>query len=181
MTATTTINQTIEVTSKIGKGIHIRGDLFGSESILVEGAVDGAITAPGCHLVIGPTAGVDGGISAGSIQISGRVKGNVTASDRVEVRGSGSVMGDVNTHRISIEDGAFVRGRVEIRRVRIDANEFKNEPISLTLQFDLSLPQQSIRATLEALANYYRACGGVGFSVDDLQIEERPAAEALFA
>ncbi len=180
MTAPPKTDHTTEVTAKIGKGIRIRGELLGSESILVEGVVDGAITAPGCQVVVGPTATVTGDISAGSIEIAGSVKGNLSATDYVEIHRVGSLTGDVVTHRISIQDGAFFRGGIDIRRT-VRASELKSDPISLILQFDPSLSPQSISATLVALADYYRACGGLGFLVDDLHAEQPRLAEALFA
>ena len=105
-TAPTTQSQPQEQAS-IGKSLVIKGEVTGSESLFIDGKVEGSINLPGNRVTIGRNGVVAANISAREIVIIGKVRGNLNASDRVEIRGEGSLTGDVIAQRIAIEDGAF--------------------------------------------------------------------------
>lgn len=100
----------------IGKSLVIKGEVSGSESLYIDGKVEGAISLPGNRLTVGRNGQVAANISAREIVVLGKVRGNVTASDRVDIRSEGSLTGDVTAQRISIEDGAFFKGGIDIRK-----------------------------------------------------------------
>ena len=106
----------------IGKGLTVRGEITGTESLLIEGRVEGSVNIPGERVTVGPngrviasmTASMNVCITAREIIVLGNVTGNVSA-DRVEIRVEGSLTGDISTARISIADGALFRGGIDIR------------------------------------------------------------------
>ena len=100
--------------ARLGPGLHIKGQLTGTEDLQIDGKVDGPISLDGHQLTVGPTAVLNSEINAGEVIVFGKVVGNVYARDRVDVKTDGSVIGDISTARISIEDGAHFKGRIEI-------------------------------------------------------------------
>ena len=100
----------------IGKGLYIKGEITGSESLFIDGKVEGSITLPGNRVTVGRNGQVAANISAREIVVLGKVRGNVSATDRVDIRAEGSLSGDVAAARISIEDGAFFKGGIDIRK-----------------------------------------------------------------
>jgi len=109
--ATTTSDQ-----ATIGKSLVIKGEVTGSESLYIDGRVEGSINLSGNRVTIGRNGVVAANISAREIVVLGKVRGNITASDRVDIRSDGSLTGDVVAARISIEDGAFFKGGIDIRK-----------------------------------------------------------------
>ena len=101
----------------IGKGLFVKGEITGTESLFVDGKVEGSISLPGNRVTIGRNGQVAATINAREIVVLGKVRGNVSASDRVEIRAEGALTGDVTAARISIEDGAFFKGGIELRKV----------------------------------------------------------------
>ena len=101
----------------IGKSLVIKGEVTGSESLYIDGLVEGSINLSGNRVTIGRNGVVSANISAREIVVLGKVRGNLTASDRVDIRSDGSLTGDVVAARISIEDGAFFKGGIDIRKV----------------------------------------------------------------
>ena len=100
----------------IGKGLFIKGEITGSESLFVDGKVEGSINLPGNRVTIGRNGQVAASVTAREIVILGKVRGNVSATDRVDIRAEGALTGDVAAARISIEDGAFFKGGIDIRK-----------------------------------------------------------------
>jgi cytoskeletal protein CcmA (bactofilin family) len=105
----------------IGKSLVVKGEVSGSESLYIDGKVEGAINLPGNRVTIGRNGQVAANISAREIVVLGKVRGNCQASDRVDIRSEGSLTGDVIAARISIEDGAFFKGGIDIRKPGADA------------------------------------------------------------
>jgi cytoskeletal protein CcmA (bactofilin family) len=100
----------------IGKSLVVKGEVSGSESLYIDGKVEGAINLPGNRVTVGRNGQVSANITAREIVVLGKVRGNMTASDRVDIRSEGSLTGDVAAQRISIEDGAFFKGGIDIRK-----------------------------------------------------------------
>ncbi|MGB6745365.1 MAG: polymer-forming cytoskeletal protein [Terracidiphilus sp.] len=100
----------------IGKGLFIKGEITGSESLYIDGRVEGTLNLPGNRVTVGRNGQVAANITAREIVVLGKVKGNVSATDRVDIRAEGSLSGDVAAARISIEDGAFFKGGIDIRK-----------------------------------------------------------------
>lgn len=103
-------------TANIGKSVVIKGEVTGSEDLYLDGQIDGSIDLAGNRLTIGPNGRVKANVTARSVSISGKLDGNVRASDRVDLRNTAVVLGDIATQRISIEDGAYFKGGVDIQR-----------------------------------------------------------------
>jgi cytoskeletal protein CcmA (bactofilin family) len=103
-------------TANIGKSVVIKGEVTGSEDLYLDGQVDGSIDIAGNRLTIGPNGRVKANVTAQSVSISGKLDGNVRATDRVDLRNTAVVLGDIATQRISIEDGAYFKGGVDIQR-----------------------------------------------------------------
>lgn len=100
----------------IGKSLVIKGEVNGSESLFIDGKVEGSISLPGNRVTVGRNGNVSANITAREIVVLGKVRGNATASDRVDIRSEGSLIGDVSAQRISIEDGAYFKGGIDIRK-----------------------------------------------------------------
>jgi cytoskeletal protein CcmA (bactofilin family) len=100
----------------IGKSLVIKGEVSGSESLYIDGRVEGAINLAGHRVTIGRNGQVQANINAKEVVILGKVKGNINASDRTDIRNDGSLTGDVTCQRISIEDGAYFKGGIDIRK-----------------------------------------------------------------
>ncbi len=106
----------------IGKSLVIKGEVSGSESLYIDGRVEGSINLAGNRVTIGRNGIVNANINAREIVVTGKVRGNLVASDRVDIRNEGSLTGDVIAQRISIEDGAYFKGGIDIRKPGQKAN-----------------------------------------------------------
>jgi len=100
----------------IGKSVNIKGELNGSEDLTVEGHVEGKIELREHVLTIGPHGRIKAEIFAKAVVVLGEVTGNITASDKVDIRENGSVDGDVVAPRVAIAEGAHFRGAVDMQR-----------------------------------------------------------------
>ena len=100
----------------IGKSLTIKGEITGSEMLFIDGHVEGSVNLPGNRVVVGRNGQVAANISAREVVVLGKVNGNINASDRVDIRNEGSLTGDVVAQRISIEDGAYFKGGIDIRK-----------------------------------------------------------------
>ena len=114
---TTTADQ-----ATIGKSLVIKGEVTGSESLYIDGRVEGSINLSGNRVTVGRNGVVSANINAREIVVLGKVRGNLTASDRVDIRSDGSLTGDFVAARISIEDGAFFKGGIDIRKAGQKSN-----------------------------------------------------------
>jgi len=100
----------------ISKGLFIKGEITGSESLFIDGKVEGSVNLNGNRVTVGRNGHVAASITAREVVVLGKVRGNVTATDRVDIRAEGALTGDVAAARISIEDGAFFKGGIDIRK-----------------------------------------------------------------
>jgi cytoskeletal protein CcmA (bactofilin family) len=100
----------------IGKSVVVKGELSGSEDLYVDGEVEGSISLRGQSLTIGPNGRVRANVEARNVIVHGRIDGNIKASDRVELRKSASLSGDISTARVAIEEGAFFKGSIDIQK-----------------------------------------------------------------
>ena len=101
--------------AQIGKSVVIKGELSGSEDLYVDGQVEGSISLKNFSLTVGPNGQVKASVEAKVLIVQGKLEGNVLASDRVELRKTAIISGDITTQRISIEEGAYLRGKVDIQ------------------------------------------------------------------
>ncbi len=113
----------------IGKSLVIKGEVTGSESLYIDGRVEGSINLPGNRVTVGRNGVVNANITAREIVVLGKLKGNLSASDRVDIRNEGSLTGDIVAQRVSIEDGAFFKGGIDIRKP--GQKDEKSEPIAI--------------------------------------------------
>jgi len=101
-------------TARLGASLHVKGEISGNEDLLIDGSVEGLVQLDERKLTVGATAKVTADIIAREVVVYGTVKGNLRAKDRIEIKRDGSVIGDLTTSRISIEDGAYFKGSIEI-------------------------------------------------------------------
>src|ERR1700733_9508484 len=102
--------------AQIGKSVVVEGELSGSEDLYVDGQVEGSIALKGNSLTVGPNGQVKDSVDAKGVVVQGKLDGNIQASDRLDLRKSAIVTGDISAQRISIEEGAYLKGKVEIHR-----------------------------------------------------------------
>lgn len=100
--------------ARIGKTVVIRGELKGNEDLVIDGQVEGTIQLTEGRLTIGPTANVAADLVARDVLVLGRLRGNIAATGRVELRAGSVVDGDVRASRLAIEDNAVFHGRVDL-------------------------------------------------------------------
>ena len=111
----------------IGKSVVIKGELNGSEDLTIEGHVEGTIQLKDHVLTIGPNGRIKAQVFAKSVIVLGEVTGNVTASDKVDIRDNGSVDGDIAAPRVAIAEGAHFRGSIDMQRTGSKGGESKAE------------------------------------------------------
>jgi cytoskeletal protein CcmA (bactofilin family) len=102
--------------SWLGPGLSIKGQITGSEDLQVDCKVEGPISLGEHRLTVGQNAHVNGEITASEVIVYGNIKGSLLANGRIEIKKHGSVVGDLTTSRIMIEDGAYYKGSIEIAR-----------------------------------------------------------------
>jgi cytoskeletal protein CcmA (bactofilin family) len=104
----------VSTPASIGKSVQIRGEVKGSEDLLVDGLVEGTITLTESRLSIGPNAHVQANVSARDVVILGTLKGDIQATGRVELRSGSNLVGDIRAARLSIEENALFSGKVDL-------------------------------------------------------------------
>jgi cytoskeletal protein CcmA (bactofilin family) len=102
--------------ARLGASLHVKGEISGNEDLHVDGSVEGLIQLEERKLTVGASAKVTADVVAREVVVYGSVKGNLRARDRIEIKKDGSVVGDLTTARIMIEDGAYFKGSIEIDR-----------------------------------------------------------------
>ena len=100
----------------IGKSVVIKGEVSCGEDLYIDGQVEGTVDPKGNRLTIGPNGRVKANVNAGVVVVEGKLEGNIQANDRVDLKQSAIVVGDVVTQRISIDEGACIKGSVEIQK-----------------------------------------------------------------
>lgn len=121
----------------IGKSVVIKGELSGSEDLYLDGEVEGSIELSDHSLTIGPNGHVRANVNAKEVIVQGKVEGNLTGTERVELRKSAVQVGDIATQRIVIEDGAYFKGGIDIRK---DQTPRREAPSAQTTQTQTSTP-----------------------------------------
>ena len=111
----------------IGKSVVIKGELNGSEDLTIEGQVDGKIELRQNVLTIGPNGRIKAQVFAKSVVILGEVTGNVTATEKVDIRDNGSVDGDIAAPRVAIAEGAHFRGSIDMQKAGGKPAEHKTD------------------------------------------------------
>jgi cytoskeletal protein CcmA (bactofilin family) len=106
-----------EGSTAIGKSVTIRGEVSGQEDLYFDGLLEGTINLTGSRLTIGPNARVKADMTAGDVAIYGVVEGNIQATGRIELRDSAVFTGDIVAERLSIEENASIKGKVELKEV----------------------------------------------------------------
>src|SRR5450631_219459 len=101
--------------ANIGRSLVIKGEVTGAESLFIDARVEGSINFPDNRVTIGRNGNVAANITANEVVIMGKVQGNVDCADRLDIRSEGVLSGDVTTHRISVEEGAILKGGIEVR------------------------------------------------------------------
>ena len=114
----------------IGKSVVIKGELNGSEDLTIEGLVEGKIELRQNVLTIGANAHIKAAVFAKSVIILGEVIGNVSASEKVDIRDNGSVDGDIASPRVAIAEGAHFRGSIDMQKGTTPKAEGKPAPAS---------------------------------------------------
>jgi len=107
---------TDRVMARLGSSLHVKGEISGNEDLYIDGAVEGVVQLGEGKLTVGATANVTADIIAREVVVCGKVKGNVSAKGKIEIKKDGSVNGDLTTAQIIIEDGAYFKGSIEIER-----------------------------------------------------------------
>jgi len=112
--------------ARLGASLHVKGEITGNEDLHIDGTVEGLVHLEDRRLTISSSAKVTADIIAREVAVFGNVKGNLRARDRIEIKKDGSVVGDLTTARIMIEDGAYFKGSIEIDKTG-DASGSEND------------------------------------------------------
>jgi cytoskeletal protein CcmA (bactofilin family) len=134
----------------IGKSLQIKGEVIGSESLYIDGNVEGTINLPDSRVTVSRDALVSANITAREVVVLGKVSGNIYASDRVDIRSEGSLTGDVTAGRITIGEGAFFKGGIDIRK----SSQVKNKVVVAGQSGDRA---QTNGGTVEATSSALKA------------------------
>ncbi|HZQ67524.1 MAG TPA: polymer-forming cytoskeletal protein [Terriglobales bacterium] len=100
----------------IGKSVTIKGELSGSEDLYIDGQVEGSIELKGNNLTIGPNGKVRANVNAKSVTVQGKLDGNIRATEHTQLRSSAVTVGDIVSQRLSIEDGAYFKGKIDVQK-----------------------------------------------------------------
>ena len=106
----------------IGRSVVIKGEISGAESLYIDGRIEGTVSFADHRVTVGRNGVVAANITAREVVIMGKVTGNIECSDRVDIRSEGSLTGDIVSQRISIEDGAMLKGAVQVKSTEVKAD-----------------------------------------------------------
>lgn len=134
----------------IGKSVLVKGELSGSEDLYLDGEVEGSIDLREHSLVIGPHGRVRANIFARDVVVHGKVDGNVSGTERVELKKSAVLMGDIATKRIVIEDGAFFKGAIDIKKEAVKAEAPKAMAAAASYSAPAAAPMSTASASTPA-------------------------------
>ena len=130
----TEINKTSQSNTPmaIGSTIHIKGDVTGDEDLIIHGHVEGQINLKDHNVIIGQNGKVNANIIAKQIVVEGELKGDLKGEEKVIIRETGNVLGNVISPRVTLEDGAMFKGSIEMEpgknQNKLTANNFNSEP-----------------------------------------------------
>lgn len=102
--------------TSIGRSIAIVGEITSDEDVVIDGCLDGHLLLKNAALTVGPTAQVTADVRAARITIHGTVRGNLSASERIELTASASLTGDLSANQVVVAEGAYVSGRIDMDR-----------------------------------------------------------------
>jgi cytoskeletal protein CcmA (bactofilin family) len=119
-------------TARLGASLHVKGEITGNEDLAIDGSVEGLVHLEDRKLTVGASARVTADVIAREVVVYGNVKGNLRARDRIEIKKDGSVVGDLTTARIMIEDGAYFKGSIEIDKAGDSSDSSDVEKSSFT-------------------------------------------------
>src|SRR5258706_15252223 len=111
----------------IGRTLVIKGEISGAEALYIDGRIESKISLPDNRITIGRNGSVQANITAREVVVMGKGSGNIDCSDRVDIRSEGSVTGDVSTIRISVEDGAVLKGGIQVRSSEQKQNQAQSQ------------------------------------------------------
>jgi cytoskeletal protein CcmA (bactofilin family) len=131
----------------IGKSVVVKGELSGSEDLIIDGEIEGSISLRGQSLTVGPNGRLRANIEARNVILHGRVDGDVHATERVDLRKTASLAGNISTARISIEDGAFFKGTIDIQKAE-PAGKLDTKPPASALAAAAPVPASSAQGSL---------------------------------
>lgn len=114
--------------ARLGASLHVKGEISGNEDLHIDGTVEGLVQLEDRKLTVGPSAKLTADVVAREVVVYGNIKGNLRARDRIEIKKDGSVVGDLTTARIMIEDGAYFKGAIEIERKEGDPDRDIDRP-----------------------------------------------------
>jgi cytoskeletal protein CcmA (bactofilin family) len=129
----------------IGRSLVIKGEISGSESLYIDGHIEGTINIPEHRVTVGRNGAVTADVNAREAVIMGKVQGNIICSDRLDIRSEGSVTGDVITQRISVEDGAILKGSVQVQAAEKKPQPQQTKPVEVPKPM-VSEPPKAIAA-----------------------------------
>ncbi len=107
---------TVRTTAWLGPSIEIKGKISGDEDLQIDGKIEGPVSLGSHRLTVGRSGEITAEVAAREIIVYGKITGNLRGNERIEIKRDGSVIGDLTTARIVIEDGAYFKGRIEITR-----------------------------------------------------------------
>jgi cytoskeletal protein CcmA (bactofilin family) len=136
-------NPSTRVPSYLGAGLAIKGQIIGDEDLKIDGKMEGPVSLANHRFTVGSTAHVAGEVAAREIIVYGNVKGKLSAQDRIEIKKDSSVLGDMTTPRVMIEDGAYFKGAIEIER---SATKVAMDPNTLLALAEKDFKMKSIRS-----------------------------------
>jgi cytoskeletal protein CcmA (bactofilin family) len=113
----------------IGKSVMIKGQIFSREDLTIDGEVEGSVECQEHRLTVGPHGRVHAGVKARELIVLGAIHGNVEVTDKIDIRKDAKLVGDIRTARISIEDGAYFKGSIDIARPEVSKPPATTTPV----------------------------------------------------